>query len=420
MGYLLETFWLCLLLAALIGGIVGWLLRSWLCGRQMAGLQDDLDGANSRIRDLEAELAALRGQLSDAEANSSTLQARIGSLEGDLEGARADLGSAKAELGSATAAAAGAAASLAATSAALDDATAIDPDLALTSYPIEEIEGIGPGYGKRLRALGIATTEDMLVKGRTHDDRLKIAEDLDRRDIDVTTVTRWASMCDLCRLPGVRGQWAELLEFTSINSVQECSEQESSSLMTRLAGVNERENRVKELPSQDDLNEWIRYSGGLDQRIWFSEDHVRAEAEAALDSYPIEEVEGIGPGYGRALREQGIATTMDLVQKGRTQAERDAIAKEMDKPQIDGSVVTKWTSMSDLMRIPGIMGQFSELLTFGGLDKVSQLSAMSAGDLMALIEKTEEEQNRVPELPTIDKVAEWVEGAKPLNDMIDV
>ncbi|HEX9952925.1 MAG TPA: hypothetical protein VGB53_14230 [Rubricoccaceae bacterium] len=57
MGYLIAQIAVCLLLAALLGGGIGWLLR----GRPAAPDGGALDTATRRIADLERELAESRG-----------------------------------------------------------------------------------------------------------------------------------------------------------------------------------------------------------------------------------------------------------------------------------------------------------------------------------------------------------------------
>lgn len=62
MGYLIAQIAVCLLLAALLGGGVGWLLR----GRPAAPDAGALDAAARRIADLEHELADARRTQPDA------------------------------------------------------------------------------------------------------------------------------------------------------------------------------------------------------------------------------------------------------------------------------------------------------------------------------------------------------------------
>jgi predicted flap endonuclease-1-like 5' DNA nuclease len=86
---LVWKIWLCLLIAAVIGGIIGWLLRSLFCKSKF----DEYEG---RLRDNEEEIARLRGSLSKAKDDASVennkddaeiaaLKAQISSLEGNLK-----------------------------------------------------------------------------------------------------------------------------------------------------------------------------------------------------------------------------------------------------------------------------------------------------------------------------------------------
>lgn len=85
---IIWKIWLCLLIAAVIGGIIGWLLRSLFCKSKF----DEYEG---RLRENEEEIARLRASLSKAKGDASSennkddaeisaLQAKIKSLEADL------------------------------------------------------------------------------------------------------------------------------------------------------------------------------------------------------------------------------------------------------------------------------------------------------------------------------------------------
>jgi len=78
--------------------------------------------------------------------------------------------------------------------------TAEDVDDTATTYAIEDIEGIGPAFGKRLRDMGIETTQDLVDRGRNAADRKSIAE---RISVDDETITQWTRMADLMRVAGV-------------------------------------------------------------------------------------------------------------------------------------------------------------------------------------------------------------------------
>jgi len=130
-------------------------------------------------------------------------------------------------------------------------------------YPVEEVEGIGKGFGKKLRALGIETTEDLLQRCCTKSDWEGVADRIGMNK-EQYVLRKWASMSDLMRIPGVMGQYAELLEFSGVESVQDLAGRESGQLLSKLREVNAREHRVKEIPVIDAVNSWIEHARTLD------------------------------------------------------------------------------------------------------------------------------------------------------------
>ncbi len=129
-------------------------------------------------------------------------------------------------------------------------------------YPVEEVEGIGKGFGKKLRALGIETTEDLLQRCCTRQGWEEVADKIGLKERFV--VRKWASMCDLMRIPGVMGQFAELLEFSDVNSVQDLASRDPAQLLDKMFDVNQREHRVKEVPRLEVVANWIEQAKGLD------------------------------------------------------------------------------------------------------------------------------------------------------------
>jgi predicted flap endonuclease-1-like 5' DNA nuclease/archaellum component FlaC len=85
MGYLIGEIFICLILAALIGAVIAWLLRGVRCRSRENTLSAELDQTRTALDTAEANGRALEGSLSDlrAEMTSQTgkLQARISELE---------------------------------------------------------------------------------------------------------------------------------------------------------------------------------------------------------------------------------------------------------------------------------------------------------------------------------------------------
>ena len=130
-----------------------------------------------------------------------------------------------------------------------------------TGTAIESIEGIGEGFGNRLRADGIDTTEKLLALCATDDGVAQVCKCV---DLDEATVRNWGTMADLMRITGLGGQWAELMWRAGVKNVQDLAAQEVEPLRARFREVNEAEHRVAELPGESRVAKFIEQAKGLD------------------------------------------------------------------------------------------------------------------------------------------------------------
>ena len=212
MGYLIGQILLCLIVAFALGFIIGCLF----CRCKREGIVDD-----SRHEKLKREYTRLQREKEEWRAKYDALSAE-----------RA-----------------------AASVAAVQD----DDDY---PYPVEEVEGIGKGFGNKLRTLGIETTEDLLRRCNTQEGWESVADKIGLKERYV--VRKWASMSDLMRIPGVKGQFAELLEFSGVQSVQDLAGRDPAQLLATMSEVNEREHRVRKLPSLEAVRGWIAAAASLE------------------------------------------------------------------------------------------------------------------------------------------------------------
>jgi hypothetical protein len=128
------------------------------------------------------------------------------------------------------------------------------PAIHIPGYPVEDIEGIGTGFGRRLRDVGIETTDKLLL---TLLDAKGLARVREACEIDEKTAMSWATMADLLRIPGVGGQWSELLWRCDIENVQTLARQQAGPLLEQMKIVNADEHRVPELPGETRVQHWI-------------------------------------------------------------------------------------------------------------------------------------------------------------------
>ncbi|MGF1547211.1 MAG: DUF4332 domain-containing protein [Thiotrichales bacterium] len=129
-----------------------------------------------------------------------------------------------------------------------------------SGHAIEQIEGVGKGYGKRLRALGIDTTDDLLLQCRTADGRSRITEHL---ALEEFVVRKWANMADFMRIPGVSGQIAGLLDRAGATSLGELATRHPHPLATRLAELAVQEASTVRPPSTGEVRAWIEIAKHL-------------------------------------------------------------------------------------------------------------------------------------------------------------
>ncbi|PTW55781.1 uncharacterized protein DUF4332 [Breoghania corrubedonensis] len=132
-------------------------------------------------------------------------------------------------------------------------------------------------------------------------------------------------------------------------------------------------------------------------------------------SYPIAEIEGIGPTYAEKLKTAGIKTTDAYLDRAKDPKGRKALAEETG---IESSRILKWANMADLMRIKGVGEEYSELLEAAGVDTVKELKMRRADNLAAKMAEVNETKKLVRQVPGESQVAAWVEEAKALPPMM--
>ncbi|MGI9220737.1 MAG: DUF4332 domain-containing protein [Woeseiaceae bacterium] len=120
--------------------------------------------------------------------------------------------------------------------------------------PVESIEGIGSGFGSRLKADGISTTEELLELCTTDDGVARVCKCV---DLDENTVRNWGTMADLMRIKGLGGQWAELMWRAGVKSVQDLAQREIGPLRAKMREINDAEHRVAELPGEKRVTKFI-------------------------------------------------------------------------------------------------------------------------------------------------------------------
>jgi len=130
------------------------------------------------------------------------------------------------------------------------------------------------------------------------------------------------------------------------------------------------------------------------------------------ESYDIQEIEGIGPAYGRKLRSMGVESTLDLIELFKKNTHRiDRAAQDM---RVKPEAITAWISMADLMRLPGINSQCAELLQTIGISSAIELSITNAHSIHNEMLKFNQKYPVCPEVPSAETITTWILSAKNL------
>jgi len=134
------------------------------------------------------------------------------------------------------------------------------------SRNIEDVEGIGPKYAELLRQQGVDTTAKLLEVGASRSGRKELAE---KTTINESSILKWVNMCDLFRIKGVAGQFAELLEGSGVDTVKELRNRNADNLAIQIAEVNQVKRVCKTTPSKKTVSDWIRQAKILDPMVTY-------------------------------------------------------------------------------------------------------------------------------------------------------
>jgi predicted flap endonuclease-1-like 5' DNA nuclease len=126
---------------------------------------------------------------------------------------------------------------------------------------VEDVEGIGPVYGEKLRAAGIGSVEELLEKGAGRSGRAAIAE---ATGIDGGKILEWVNHADLMRIKGVGSEYSDLLEAAGVDSPAELAQRNAANLATTVQEVvAARPGIVRRVPTEAEIADWIAQSKDL-------------------------------------------------------------------------------------------------------------------------------------------------------------
>jgi predicted flap endonuclease-1-like 5' DNA nuclease len=135
----------------------------------------------------------------------------------------------------------------------------------MANYKIEEIEGIGPVYGEKLRQAGVKSTEEILKRACDRKGRQELAE---ATGLDASLILTWVNMADLFRVKGIGAEYAELLKKSGVDTVKELRNRNPENLLAKMTEINSAGRQlVRALPSLKMVESWVTLAKELDPMV---------------------------------------------------------------------------------------------------------------------------------------------------------
>ena len=133
-----------------------------------------------------------------------------------------------------------------------------------SSARVEEIEGIGSTYAKKLKDARIKTTDELLGAGGTKQGRKELSE---KTGISETIILEWVNMADLFRIKGIGEEYSDLLKEAGVSTVVELARRNPENLHETLVGVNEAKKLVRRTPTLNQTKDWIEQAKILPRKV---------------------------------------------------------------------------------------------------------------------------------------------------------
>ena len=136
----------------------------------------------------------------------------------------------------------------------------------MANYPIEDVEGIGPTYGEKLRGAGIEDTDALLSACKTPAQRKDLAA---KTGISDGHILKWANMVVLYRVKGIGSEFSELLEAAGVDTVPELAQRKAENLAAKMVEVNDAKKLTRRVPTAAEVAGWVEHAKTLDRALQY-------------------------------------------------------------------------------------------------------------------------------------------------------
>jgi predicted flap endonuclease-1-like 5' DNA nuclease len=129
---------------------------------------------------------------------------------------------------------------------------------------IIDVEGIGPAYKKKLKGIGISTTDALLEAGATPKGRKELAA---KTGIGDALILEWVNLSDLYRIKGVGSEYSDLLEEAGVDTIVELSKRVPKNLSEKMVEINTKKKLVRKLPTEAQVADWVDQAKKLPRKV---------------------------------------------------------------------------------------------------------------------------------------------------------
>ncbi len=145
------------------------------------------------------------------------------------------------------------------------DATDVE-EIGKFKHPLEYVEGIGPVYAAKLKAIGLVTCLDLLKAGASRKGREEIAS---KSGISGSLILKWVNHVDLYRIKGVGSEYADLLEVAGVDTVVELAQRNPGNLLAKMTEINVTKELVRKVPTAANVEDWVSQAKGLPRVVTY-------------------------------------------------------------------------------------------------------------------------------------------------------
>lgn len=129
---------------------------------------------------------------------------------------------------------------------------------------IIDVEGIGPAYKKKLKGIGVSTTDALLEAGATPKGRKELAE---KTGIGDALILEWVNLSDLYRIKGVGSEYSDLLEEAGVDTIVELSKRVPKNLFEKMVEINTKKKLVRKMPTEAQIADWVEQAKKLPRKV---------------------------------------------------------------------------------------------------------------------------------------------------------